>query len=224
MTGQVVGRLFSDIQKECHQSAEGAKAVIEVYDERQGDKKYLVWYPPPGQDGTEALDPEHAEHIRTAAAEHADTIGVNFDVSLPDWDPRNMLSKAETNHAERCKQFTYQQEANAVASGHPDLEDLCNAERTFRGLLNNELTCREQNTAIADLAQAVVKQLNSEMQNLLLNHEPSWKLRELERYAEPLGKGGMITLRRSEISGTVPTLFTADGSDAASPLRAADSS
>ena len=82
---------------------------------------------------------------------------------------------------------------------------------------------REEDAAIADLAQAVMKQLNSEMQKALLNHQPSWKLHELEKYAEALSKSSMITLQESEQSGTVPMLFKAEGSDAASLSGAADS-
>ena len=86
MTGQVVGRLFTDIQRECHDGGEGAKAVIQAYDEGQDDKGYLVLYQPPGPNGSESLNSEHAAHIVAAAAEHAEAIGCNFNDKLPKWD------------------------------------------------------------------------------------------------------------------------------------------
>ena len=89
--------------------------------------------------------------------------------------------------------------------------------------LNKEMESRKESTAIVDLAQEVIKQLNSEMQSALLNHKPSSYLCQLQEYDAVIAKSSMITIQQSERSGTVPTLFSAGGSDVASPPGAADS-
>ena len=71
-----------------------AKSAISVFDQGQGDVKLLVIQPPPGPNGSEALNDEQAWRISVAAEAYALTIGSNFVAKLPNWDLKSILSEA----------------------------------------------------------------------------------------------------------------------------------